>query len=202
MKVRIHRGAAEIGGSCVELECAGKRLVLDVGRPLWADTDEHVPLPPVAGLSFEVEAAGISIDGSSGAENKVYLDGIDTTSAQKGIPAKEIPADFVSEVQVKTSGYPAEFGGSTGGVINVLTRSGGDRLPSNYRNQPLRRNPRGSGCASSSDLRVRREILDRVAAIQQRRIVNRADFARASNYAFETFIRGFWNLRHGVVLLL
>ena len=32
--------------------------------------------------------------------------------------------DFVQEVQVKSSGYAAEFGGSTGGVINVITRSG------------------------------------------------------------------------------
>jgi Cft2 family RNA processing exonuclease len=34
MQVRIHRGAAEIGGSCVELESGGARLVLDIGLPL------------------------------------------------------------------------------------------------------------------------------------------------------------------------
>ena len=34
MRARIHRGAHEIGGSCVELEADGCRLVLDVGRPL------------------------------------------------------------------------------------------------------------------------------------------------------------------------
>lgn len=61
MKVRIHRGADEIGGSCVELESAGKRLVLDVGRPLWADTDEHVPLPPVAGLSSGDDASIVGV---------------------------------------------------------------------------------------------------------------------------------------------
>ncbi len=36
MKVRIDRGAHEIGGNCVEVEAAGRRLVLDVGRPLSA----------------------------------------------------------------------------------------------------------------------------------------------------------------------
>lgn len=51
MRVRIHRGCREIGGSCVELEAAGARLVLDVGKPLTAGWDEHVPLPPVAGLA-------------------------------------------------------------------------------------------------------------------------------------------------------
>src|SRR6185295_18414127 len=32
--------------------------------------------------------------------------------------------DAVDELQVKSSGYAAEFGGSTGGVVNVLTKSG------------------------------------------------------------------------------
>ncbi|MCW2904832.1 MAG: beta-lactamase domain protein [Streptosporangiaceae bacterium] len=51
MRVRIHRGAHEIGGSCVELECDGARLVLDVGKPLTAGPREHVPLPAVPGLA-------------------------------------------------------------------------------------------------------------------------------------------------------
>ncbi len=49
--VRIHRGAHEIGGSCVELESNGSRIVLDVGKPLWAGWDEVVPLPSVPGLA-------------------------------------------------------------------------------------------------------------------------------------------------------
>lgn len=51
MICRIHRGAREIGGSCVELEAAGKRLVLDVGRPLTAAMDVILPLPKIAGLA-------------------------------------------------------------------------------------------------------------------------------------------------------
>lgn len=35
----------------MELESEGKRLVLDVGRPLWADSVTHVPLPLVPGLA-------------------------------------------------------------------------------------------------------------------------------------------------------
>jgi hypothetical protein len=41
VKAIIHRGAREIGGSCVELECQGQRLVLDIGRPLEATLDDH-----------------------------------------------------------------------------------------------------------------------------------------------------------------
>jgi len=50
MKVRIHRGAHEIGGSCIELEADGARIVLDLGRPLWAEPGMDVALPAVAGL--------------------------------------------------------------------------------------------------------------------------------------------------------
>ena len=34
MKVRIHRGTREIGGTCIEVEAQGKRIALDVGLPL------------------------------------------------------------------------------------------------------------------------------------------------------------------------
>jgi len=51
MRARIHRGAREIGGNCVELEVGGKRLVLDLGHPLSAEPDEEVGLPDIPGLS-------------------------------------------------------------------------------------------------------------------------------------------------------
>lgn len=51
MRVCIHRGSAEIGGSCVELEQDGRRLVLDLGLPLDADLRGDLPLPPVPGLA-------------------------------------------------------------------------------------------------------------------------------------------------------
>ena len=51
MKARIVRGAVEIGGSCVELESQGQRLVLDLGRPLASTLDEVLPMPDVAGLA-------------------------------------------------------------------------------------------------------------------------------------------------------
>lgn len=69
-------------------------------------------------------AGGISIDGSSGAENRFVVDGIDTTNMQTGVSAKDVVTDHVQEVQIKSSGYMAEYGGSTGGVINVITKTG------------------------------------------------------------------------------
>ena len=41
MRVRIHRGTKEIGGTCIEIEAQGKRIALDVGLPLDAPRDEE-----------------------------------------------------------------------------------------------------------------------------------------------------------------
>ena len=49
MRLRIHRGAKEIGGNCIELECNGKHLLLDLGLPLNCDP-ESVELPDVPWL--------------------------------------------------------------------------------------------------------------------------------------------------------
>ncbi|MEK6802706.1 MAG: MBL fold metallo-hydrolase [Nitrospirota bacterium] len=44
MKVCIHRGTQEVGGTCIEVESAGKRIVLDVGLPLNAESSiRHLP---------------------------------------------------------------------------------------------------------------------------------------------------------------
>ncbi len=50
MRVCIHRGTKEIGGTCVEIESQGSRVVLDVGQPLDLAEPDRIPLPPVRGF--------------------------------------------------------------------------------------------------------------------------------------------------------
>ncbi len=80
------------------------------------------------GANQESKLGGLSIDGASAGENRYIIDGIETTNLQSGTSGKSVIADFVEEVQVKSSGYTAEFGGATGGVINVVTKSGTNNL--------------------------------------------------------------------------
>jgi ribonuclease J len=51
MHICIHRGTKEIGGTCIEIESGGKRLVLDVGLPLDATEPDELELHPVAGFA-------------------------------------------------------------------------------------------------------------------------------------------------------
>ncbi len=50
MRLRIHRGAAEIGGNCVEVEASGKSILLDLGAPLTGNLSPEEALPPIKGL--------------------------------------------------------------------------------------------------------------------------------------------------------
>jgi hypothetical protein len=68
----------------------------------------------------------ITVYGSSGAENAFYIDGVNTTQMEYGFQGKNLNFEFVQEVDVKTGGYEAEYGRATGGIINVITKSGGN----------------------------------------------------------------------------
>jgi hypothetical protein len=76
------------------------------------------------GANWEKKTGGLSIDGATDSENRYMVDGIETTHIAYGISGMGVVTDFVEEVQVKSSGYTAEYGGATGGVLNVLTKSG------------------------------------------------------------------------------
>ena len=82
--------------------------------------------------------ANPSVSGGSGLENLYVVDGVNITNPGYGALGSYsivfgslgtgVTYDFVQEVQVKTAGYEAEYGQSTGGVVNVVTKSGTNEL--------------------------------------------------------------------------
>lgn len=70
--------------------------------------------------------SAVSFGGSSIAENSVYINGLEVTNTRQGINASTVPFEFYKEFQVKTGGYSAEFGRTTGGAVNAVTKSGGN----------------------------------------------------------------------------
>ena len=67
---------------------------------------------------------GTTFGGSSIAENSYYVNGLNVTDFYNRNGFSEAPFSFYQEFQVKTGGYSVEFGRSTGGVVNAVTRSG------------------------------------------------------------------------------
>ena len=107
---------------------------LPVGRRF----SDALYLAPGVSTGGNVGVANPSISGSSGLENQYVVDGVNITNGGYGALGSYsivfgslgngTPYDFMQEVQVKTGGYEAEFGQATGGVINVVTKSGSNVL--------------------------------------------------------------------------
>ncbi|PJJ99133.1 energy transducer TonB [Lysobacteraceae bacterium NML91-0213] len=79
-------------------------------------------------LSGNSSFGGISFGGSSVAENSVFINGLNVTDFYRRQSFSTAPFAFFEQFQVKTGGYSVEFGRSTGGVINAVTRSGTNEL--------------------------------------------------------------------------
>ena len=64
-------------------------------------------------------SGGFQVDGASGSENTFIIDGQEVSNFRTGTlnTNNNIPFQFVQDIQVKSSGFEAEFGGATGGVI-------------------------------------------------------------------------------------
>jgi hypothetical protein len=90
-------------------------------------------LKAAAPVRSEVTGGGFQIDGASGSENTFVIDGQEVTNFRTGTlnNNNNIPFAFVQEIQVKSNGFEAEYGGATGGVINVVTKSGGNEFHGN-----------------------------------------------------------------------
>lgn len=69
-------------------------------------------------------AYGYSIGGGADSENSYLVDGQETADVIGGYSHTNLPFDFIEEVQMKSSGVQAEYGGALGGVVNAITKSG------------------------------------------------------------------------------
>ncbi|MFB0565691.1 MAG: TonB-dependent receptor domain-containing protein [Candidatus Aminicenantaceae bacterium] len=129
----------EIGTIEEEITVVGESPIVDVttsrlstnvkkeyfdALPKGRSFQEMVYLAP----SVQPDPWGIGIGGATSAENQYIIDGINTTEVETGIIGTNLAYDFIEEVQIKTGGYEAEFGGAMGGVVNVITKSGSNEI--------------------------------------------------------------------------
>ncbi len=69
---------------------------------------------------------GMQVNGASGAENTFTIDGVVTNSLINGQSRQNTVFEYLQEVQVKTTGISAQYGGALGGVVSAVTKSGGN----------------------------------------------------------------------------
>lgn len=144
----------DTGSSAIQTAISSARMEL-----LPKGTGFTSILKTVPGTRPESRTGGFTVDGASGGENVFVLDGQEVTNYRTGTLNEtfNIPTQLIQEVQVKSSGFDAQFGGATGGVISVATRGGSNDLHGEFGIQfepaGLRANPRpllgGTSAASS-----------------------------------------------------
>jgi hypothetical protein len=87
----------------------------------------------------------ISVNGARSAQNTFRVDGADITDRGSNITIQAYPSvDSIGEFNILRSLYPAESGGAGGGLVNIVTRSGGDSFHGSlfefWRNEKLNAN--------------------------------------------------------------
>lgn len=122
------------------VEVTGRRQAIDVstansGATFTAKQMEQLPIaktiasivqlaPNTTKADFRYGNNAASFGGSGSSENAVFLNGFTITNGLYQVGYPSTPFGAIAQAQVITGGYGAEFGRSTGGVINLTTKSG------------------------------------------------------------------------------
>jgi len=67
---------------------------------------------------------GVSLSGSRAASTEILLDGVENVDLFAANTGQQIPLDGVEEYSVITSGFSAEYGRASGGIVNLASKSG------------------------------------------------------------------------------
>ncbi len=123
------------GADALAIDTTDNKVQTNITQTVIANTPKGVNfsslLQVAPGLRAEPKSGEFQVDGASGSENTFIIDGQEVTNFRTGTLAtgngtanNNLPFQFIQEVQVKTNGTEAEFGGALGGVINVVTKGG------------------------------------------------------------------------------
>jgi len=146
--IRANINLSPLALQAQEIVVVGKAPTVDVGSSqqgttITKDFTSRVALSRPGGKggaarSFESVAEvapgahnddyGVSINGTTSPENQYIVDGLSVNNPAYGIVGTPLSVDFVKEVSVISGGYMPEYGRSTGGVLNVVTKSGGNEF--------------------------------------------------------------------------
>jgi hypothetical protein len=94
-----------------------------MGNTLTAGTGSTSP-----GNGSNGSPYGYSVGGGSDSENSYLVEGQETANLIGGYSHTSVPFDFINQVEIKTSGIQAEYGGALGGVINVIMEKGSTKF--------------------------------------------------------------------------
>ncbi|SEA46114.1 TonB-dependent receptor [Microbulbifer marinus] len=123
--------------------------------PVARDLTSVTLLAPSVSKGDRTFGDNASFAGASVAENVSYINGLNTTNFRNGLGFSKVPFEFYDSIQVKTGGYSAKFGRSTGGVMNATTKSGSNEFKAGssfYYDEQLETSPNTYAAVNDRDV--------------------------------------------------
>lgn len=135
----------KIAGAQEAVTVTGQATVVDTEKTAVATviSQKQIEALPIDGrnfISFSVITPGVNVDrtpqqgasatsgltfaGQRARSNNITVDGLDNNDAVVGSVRATFSQEAVREFQVLTNSYSAEFGKASGGVVNIVTKSG------------------------------------------------------------------------------
>ena len=158
LKVGAVSEVVEVSESAISLDPTSSQTTTNITAKAFDTLPKgrnfHTLLAMAPGVRFEPKngnagVGGFQVDGASGSENAFLIDGVDTSDIRRGSLRQQnsIPFEFIQEIQIKSAGFGAEYGGATGGVVNVVTRGGSNEwhgsVQTQFTSNQLNPRPRG-----------------------------------------------------------
>ena len=139
VNVTVDTGAASGKPKGEVIKITGTAPIVDqgstkVGLTITDDYTRNVPVARTFGgvvgqaAGAQGDIYGISFAGATSVENVYIVEGINTTDTAYGGLSANLPTEFISETEVITGGYNAEYGRATGGIVNVVTKQGSNEF--------------------------------------------------------------------------
>jgi len=86
-----------------------------------------------AGVNANGPNAAVTISGAQSYDNVMTINGVNVQDNLRGTPNNLFIEDAIQETTTMTSGVSAEFGRFTGGVVNAVTKQGGNAFSGSFR---------------------------------------------------------------------
>ena len=139
VNVTVDSGAKEGRPKGEIIEIKGTAPIVDqgstkTGASFGEDYTRNVPVARTFGGVVGAAAGstndffGANFSGATSLENTYVVEGINTTDTSNGSLSSNLPTEFLQETEVITGGYNAEYGRATGGIVNVVTKSGSNEF--------------------------------------------------------------------------
>jgi hypothetical protein len=114
------------GGLVLDVQDLAERVAIgrSINSAVMLTPTVSIADPSIAANGVRRNQSAVSVSGTSAAESVYYINGLNVTDQRTFLGYSDLPFEMIKSVETKTGGYQAEFGRGTGGVVNIVTRSG------------------------------------------------------------------------------